>query len=47
MHGAAFDDKYVHLGCSDVFSRMVVEKAKGAATTGAGVHSFVEWFLCT
>ncbi len=26
---------------------MVVEKAKGAATTGAEVNSFVEWLLCT
>jgi len=26
---------------------MVVEKAKGAATTGDEVNSFLEWLLCT
>ena len=38
--GAGFDGQYFHLGCHGVFSRRVVEKAKGAATTGAEVDSF-------
>ena len=32
--GAAFDGQYFHLGCPEVFTRMVVEEAKGAAATG-------------
>jgi hypothetical protein len=40
--GVVFDGQYFHLGYLDVFSRMVVEKAKGSATTGAEVDSFVE-----
>ena len=36
-----------HLGCPEVFSRTVVEKAKGAATTGDEVSMFLEWLLCT
>ncbi len=47
MHGAAFDDLFFHLGYSEVFSRIVVEKAKGAVATGPEVNSFVEWLLCT
>ena len=45
--GAAFDGKFFHLGCPEVFSIIVVEKAKGAAATGDAVKSFVEWLLCT
>ena len=45
--GAAFDGQYFHLGCPEVFSRMVVEKAKGAATTVDEVNSYMEWLLCT
>jgi hypothetical protein len=45
--GAAFDGQYFHLGCPEVFSRLVVEKAKGVAATGAEVNSFWEWLLCT
>jgi hypothetical protein len=45
--GAAFDGHYFRLGCPEVFSRMVVEKAKGAAATETEVKSFVEWLLCT
>jgi hypothetical protein len=45
--GAAFDGRYFHLGCPEVFSRMVVENAKGAAGTGAEVNDFMEWLLCT
>ena len=40
--GAAFDGQYFHLGCLEVFSRMVVEKAKGAVPTGAEVNNFWE-----
>jgi hypothetical protein len=40
--GAAFDGQYFHLGCPEVFSRMVVEKAKGAAITVDEVNSFME-----
>ena len=45
--GAAFDGQYFHLGCLEVFSRMVVEKAKGVAATGDEVDRFLEWLLCT
>ena len=45
--GAAFDGQYLHLRCLEVFSRMVVKKAKGAPTTGAEVNSLFEWLLCT
>ncbi len=45
--GAAFDGQYFHLGCLEVFSRMVVENVKGAATTATEVNSFIEWLLCT
>jgi hypothetical protein len=45
--GAAFDGQYFHLGCPEIFSRMVVEKAKGAATTMDEANIFVEWLLCT
>ena len=45
--GATFDGQYFHLGCLEVFSRIVVEKAKVAAATGDEVNSFVEWLLCT
>jgi hypothetical protein len=45
--GAAFDGQYFHLGCLEVFSRMVVKKAKGAATSVDEVDSFMEWLLCT
>jgi hypothetical protein len=45
--GADFDGQYFHLGCPEIFSIMVVEKAKGAAPTGAEVNSVVEWLLCT
>jgi len=40
--GAAFDGQYFHLGCPEIFSRMVVEKAKGVAATGDEVKNFVE-----
>ena len=43
----AFDGQYFHLGCPEVFSRMVVEKAKGAAATVDEVNSYMEWLLCT
>ena len=39
--GAAFDGQYFHLGCSEVFSRMVVEKAKGSAAIASEVDSFM------
>jgi len=45
--GAAFDGQYFQVGCPEVFSRMVVEKAKGAATTGNDVDSFMECLFCT
>ena len=45
--GAAFDGQYFHLCCPEISYRMVVEKAKGSATTGADVTSFMEWLLCT
>ena len=44
---AAFDDQYFHLGCPEIFSRMVAEKVKGYASTGDEINSFVEWLLCT
>jgi hypothetical protein len=40
--GNVFDGQYFHFGCPEVFSRMVIEKAKGAVTTATEVNSFVE-----
>ncbi len=40
--GADFDGQYFHLGFPEVFSRMVVEKAKGSAKTRLEVNGFME-----
>ena len=45
--GATFDGQYLHLECPEVFSRIVVETAKGATSIGDEVNRFVEWLLCT
>jgi hypothetical protein len=45
--GAVFDGQYFHLGCREVFSRMVVDKAKGAATTRDEVDMFMKWLVYT
>jgi hypothetical protein len=44
---ATFDGRYFHLGYLEVFSRMVVENAKEAATTRSVIKNYMEWLLCT
>jgi hypothetical protein len=47
MHWAAFEGQYFHLGCPEVFSRIVVEKGKRVATTRDKFTSYMEWLLYT